>query len=65
MTDFNKMDYKNKFKKYNLTVEELSVMFGAKSSISFRNSTAYKRYLRATLRIIEKVEKEIKAKILD
>jgi hypothetical protein len=40
-------------------------MFGAKSSISFRNSTAYKRYLRATLRIIEKVEKEIKAKILD
>jgi hypothetical protein len=53
------MEYKQRLKKYNITIDELSVMFGAKNSVSFRNSSAYKRYLKATLSIIDKVEKEL------
>jgi len=59
------MDYKKKLKKYGITIEDLSVMFGAKNSVSFRHSSAYKRYLKATVSIIEKVENEIKSRIVE
>lgn len=57
------MEYKHKLKKYNLSVSELANMFGSKNEISFRNSTAFKRYMRATISIIEKVESEIVSKL--
>lgn len=61
---FAEMEYKHKLKKYNLSVYDLSVIFGAKNEVSFRNSTAFKRYMKATISIIEKVESEIVNKLL-
>lgn len=58
------MEYKHKLKKYNISVSELADMFGSKNEISFRNSSAFKRYMKATLSIIEKVETEIVNKLL-
>jgi len=63
MLIFAGMEYKYKLKKYNLSVSELANMFGAKNEISFRNSTAFKRYIKATISIIERVENELTIKI--
>jgi len=63
MLIFVEMEYKHKLKKYNLSVSELANIFGAKNEISFRNSTAFKRYIKATVSIIEKVESEIVNKL--
>jgi len=54
---------KHKLKKYNISVSDLADMFGAKNEMSFRNSTAFKRYIKASISIIEKVENEIINKI--
>lgn len=55
--------HKHILTRYNLTADELSNMFGAKSSASFRNSSAYKRYMKAAELIAERVENTIIEKI--
>lgn len=54
---------KHKLKKYNISISELAEMFGAKNENSFRNSTAFNRYITATEKIIERVEQSIIDKI--
>ena len=56
MLIFVAMEYKQKLKKYQLTVKDMARIFGAKNVNSFRNSTAFKRYMKATCEIISIVE---------
>lgn len=57
------MHDKHKLKKYNISIVELANIFELKNEMTLRNSTAFKRYVRATIRIIERVETEIANKI--
>lgn len=57
------MEYKQKLKKYNLKVSDIAGMIGAKNEISFRNSTAFKRYMKFFVSISEHVEQHLIKKI--
>jgi hypothetical protein len=57
------MEYKHIFKKHGLTVSKLAEMSGAKSEMSFRNSSAYKRYINLAVELIQHIEKSITTKI--
>lgn len=63
MLNFAVVSYKHKLKKYNISIADLADMFGAKNEMSFRNSSAFNRYLKATELIIERVEQSIIDKI--
>jgi hypothetical protein len=63
MLNFVEMAYKHKLKKYNLTVADISKMFGAKNEISFRNSSAFNRYMKAFDELSSHIESEIIKKI--
>jgi hypothetical protein len=57
------MVYKSKLKKYDISIKELAEMFGSKNELSFRNSSAFNRYLNAFVKIVERVEGKIIEKI--
>jgi len=63
MLIFVGVKHKHKLKKYNISISELAEMFGAKNENSFRNSTAFNRYVKAAENIIERVENQIRESI--
>lgn len=55
--------YQHILKKYNLTIGDIARMFGAKNEVSFRNSSAFKRYMSGLIEYTEHIESEIVKKI--
>ena len=63
MLTFVAVSDKHILKKYGISIADLAEMFEAKNEISFRNSSAYNRYVRASVKLIHRVEHSITNKI--
>lgn len=63
MLTFVAVSDKHILKKYNISIADLAEIFEAKNEISFRNSSAYNRYIRAAAKLIQRVEQSITTKI--
>ena len=63
MLIFVGMEHKHILKRHNITVADIANMFGAKNENSFRNSTAFDRYIAGACELIETVEQSIINKI--
>ena len=56
-------EYSHILRKHDLTVQEIAVMFGAKSEHCFRGSTAFKKRMKGICDLIQHVEDNIIKKI--